>query len=79
MTSLALVIYTDPVYAAGGSYLYDPATYVFAVAGPALLLLLLMWRRSPFCLPKAPPPVASVGHTAPAAEAVAAAPATAGS
>lgn len=80
VTPLALVVYTDPVYAAGGSYLYDPATYVFTVAGPALLLVLLMWRRSPFCLPKAPPPVAGVGHPAPAtAETVAAAPATASS
>jgi hypothetical protein len=66
------------VYAAGGSYLYDPATYVLAVAGPALLLVLLMWRRSPFCLPKAPP-VASADHTAPTDAAVPAAPATAGS
>ena len=76
VTPLGLVVYTDPVYAAGGSYLYDPATYVFAVVGPALLLFLLMWRRSPFCLPKAPPSVSSVGHPTPVtAETVAAVPA----
>jgi membrane protease YdiL (CAAX protease family) len=75
VTPLALVVYTDPVYSAGGSYLYDPGTYVFAVAGPALLLVLLTWRRSPFCLPKAAP-VASVDRPAPAmAGTVAAAPA----
>jgi membrane protease YdiL (CAAX protease family) len=80
VTPLALVVYTDPVYAAGGSHLYDPATYFYTVAGLTLLLVLLMWRRSPFCLPKAPPPVASAGHRPPAtAETVAAAPATAAS
>jgi membrane protease YdiL (CAAX protease family) len=65
VTPLALVIYTDPVYAAGGSYLLDPATYVFVVAGPALLLVLLLWHRSPFHLPKAPAPVPSVGQPTP--------------
>jgi hypothetical protein len=63
---LALVVYTDRVYAAGGSYLYEPATYLFAVLGPALLLVMLFWRRSPFCLPRALPPAPDAGQPAPA-------------
>ena len=66
VSPLALVVYTDPVYAAGGSYLYDPTTWALAVAAPALLLLLLLWRRSPLYL--AVPPVSGIGRSAPRAE-----------
>src|SRR5262245_12195353 len=57
VSPLALVVYTDPVYAAGGSYLYDPATLAGLIAAPALLLMLLFWRRSPLRLAKAPAPL----------------------
>lgn len=57
---LALVIYTDPVYAAGGSRLFDPLTHASSLAGLVLLLGLLLWRRSPLYLPKAPEPVAQL-------------------
>jgi membrane protease YdiL (CAAX protease family) len=53
---LALVIYTDPVYAAGGGRLLDPLTHAVGILGLGLLLVLLLWRRSPFYLPKAPLP-----------------------
>jgi len=53
---LALLIYTDPVYAAGGGRLLDPLTHAVGIAGFGLLLVLLLWRRSPFYLPKAPLP-----------------------
>jgi membrane protease YdiL (CAAX protease family) len=66
VTPLALVVYTDPVYAAGGSYLYDTVTWALTVAAPALLLLLLLWSRSPFYLAAAP--VSGVGRPARAAE-----------
>jgi membrane protease YdiL (CAAX protease family) len=49
-TALALMVYTDPVYAAGGSRLLDPLTHASAIAGVALLLALLLWRHSPFHL-----------------------------
>jgi hypothetical protein len=58
-TVLALAVYTDPVYAAGGSRLFDPATHAAGVAGFALLLVMLMWRRSPFYLAQAPQPAPS--------------------
>ncbi len=66
VSPLALVVYTDPVYAAGGSYLLDPLTYAGLLGMPALLLVLLLWRRSPFCLPRGPVP-SSDGSRAPAA------------
>ena len=53
-TVLALVVYTDPVYAAGGSRLFEPLTHAGALGGVALLLLLLLWPRSPFYLARVP-------------------------
>lgn len=55
-TYLALLIYTDPVYVAGGNRLLDPLMHTASLAGLALLLLLLLWRRSPFYLERAPTP-----------------------
>jgi membrane protease YdiL (CAAX protease family) len=49
-TALALAVYTDPVYAAGGSRLFDPITHAGTLAGVVILLVLLLWRRSPFYL-----------------------------
>jgi membrane protease YdiL (CAAX protease family) len=63
-TVLGLAIYTDPVYVAGGSRLFDPLTHTAGIVGVALLLTMLFWRRSPFYL--APP--APGETTAPAAE-----------
>jgi membrane protease YdiL (CAAX protease family) len=53
---LALLIYTDPVYAAGGNRLLDPLMHTASLAGLALLLLLLLWRRSPLYLERAVTP-----------------------
>ena len=53
-TAMALVVYTDPVYAAGGSRLFDPVVHVTAAAQLAALFVLLLWRRSPFYLRAAP-------------------------
>jgi membrane protease YdiL (CAAX protease family) len=55
-TALALVVYTDPIYAAGGSRLLDPVAHAGSIAGVALLLLLLLWRRSPLYLANASTP-----------------------
>jgi membrane protease YdiL (CAAX protease family) len=49
-TALALAVYTDPVYMAGGSRLLDPVTHAGTFAGVVILLVLLLWRRSPFYL-----------------------------
>lgn len=49
-TVLGLVVYTDPVYVAGGSRLLDPLTHATGALGIALLLVMLFWRRSPFYL-----------------------------
>jgi len=49
-TVLGLVIYTDPVYMAGGSRLLDPLTHVAGAVGVTVLLTLFFWRRSPFYL-----------------------------
>src|SRR5262249_28495740 len=68
VSPLALVVYTDPVYSAGGSYQYDPQAYVGLLIGPVLLLILLFWRRSPFCLPKAPVPALDDSHEVPAVD-----------
>jgi uncharacterized protein len=54
-TLLGLAIYTDPVYAAGGSRLFDPLTHATGIAAVALLLTLLFWRRSAFYLAPAAP------------------------
>ncbi len=51
-TALALAIYTDPVYVAGGSRLFDPATHAGGLAGVVILLVLLLSPRSPFYLPR---------------------------
>ena len=63
-TVLGLAIYTDPVYMAGGSRLFDPLTHVAGAVGVTLLLTMVFWRRSPFYL--APPPPGE--RPAPAAE-----------
>ena len=63
-TVLGLAIYTDPVYMAGGSRLFDPLTHAAGAVGVTLLLTMFFWRRSPFYL--APP--APGETTAPAAE-----------
>jgi membrane protease YdiL (CAAX protease family) len=57
VTKLALAVYIDPVYTAGGSRLLDPMTHLSFIAFVLLLLVLLLWRRSPFYLPRAPLPV----------------------
>lgn len=49
-TVLALAIYTDPVYMAGGSRLLDPLTHAAGIVGVTVLLTLFFWRRSPFYL-----------------------------
>jgi membrane protease YdiL (CAAX protease family) len=54
--ALALIVYTDPVYASGGSRLFDLATHATGAAGVALLLILLFWRRSPLYLAPAASP-----------------------
>lgn len=48
----AIFVYTDPVYAAGGSRLTDPASHLMTLAGYAMLIALLFWRRSPLYLPR---------------------------
>jgi membrane protease YdiL (CAAX protease family) len=49
-TVLAIVVYTDPIYVAGGSRLLDPITHIGSLAAVCLFLALLLWRRSPFYL-----------------------------
>jgi membrane protease YdiL (CAAX protease family) len=68
-TPLALVVYTDPVYMAGGSRLVEPLTHATSILGVALLLGLLLWRRSPLYLAPvpAPAPAPSQAADAPAA------------
>jgi membrane protease YdiL (CAAX protease family) len=59
-TDFGLMVYTDPIYAAGGSRLLDAFTHVAGILGLVLLLTLLFWRRSPFYIDRAPmPPDAS--------------------
>lgn len=53
---LALLIYTDRVYAAGGNRLLDPLMHAVSLMGLALLLVLLLWRRSPLYLEQAAAP-----------------------
>jgi membrane protease YdiL (CAAX protease family) len=50
---LAVAVYTDPVYVAGGSRLFDPVTHAGSIAGVLLLLALLLWPRSPLYLSRA--------------------------
>ena len=57
-TVLALVVYTDPVYVAGGSRLLDPLTRIGSLAAVCLFLGLLLWRRSPLYLARPSSPVA---------------------
>ena len=52
-TTLALAVYTDPVYAVGASRLFDPWTHIAGLAGITALVAMLYWRRSPFYLEKA--------------------------
>jgi membrane protease YdiL (CAAX protease family) len=59
VSPLALVVYSDPVYSAGGSYALDPLTLAMELGIMALLAALLLWRRSPLCVPRAPVPVAA--------------------
>jgi len=53
---MALVVYADPVLAAGGSRLASPMAYVEMMIGMALIVGLLAWRRSPFYVAAAPLP-----------------------
>jgi membrane protease YdiL (CAAX protease family) len=66
-TELALMIYTDPVYSAGGSRLLDAFTHAAAALGLVLLLTLLFWRRSPFYIEQAPVPADATGPATPRA------------
>lgn len=63
-TVLGLAIYTDPVYAAGGSRLFDPLTHAAGIVGVTVLLTMLFWHRSPFYLA----PAADVARPADGAE-----------
>lgn len=51
-SSAAMLVYTDPVYAAGGSRALDPITHLTNIAAVAVLVALLFWRRSPLRLPR---------------------------
>jgi membrane protease YdiL (CAAX protease family) len=51
-SSAAVLVYTDPVYAAGGSRALDPITHLTNIAAVAVLVALLFWRRSPLYLPR---------------------------
>jgi membrane protease YdiL (CAAX protease family) len=66
---MALIIFTDPVLAAGGSRLTMPMAYIELIGGQALLFTLFMWQRSPFHLPPAPlPEIAAPAPPEPAIE-----------
>lgn len=54
---MGLVVYTDPVLAAGGSRLAAPTAYLEMIVGLALIVGLLAWQRSPFYTAPAPLPV----------------------
>ena len=62
-TALALIVYNDPVYAAGDTRLFDLGTHLAGLAGVAALVVLLYWRRSPFFVEKAPVPDVDVVTT----------------
>ena len=66
-TVLGLAIYTDPVYAAGGSRLFDPLTHTAGIVGVTLLLTMLFWHRSPFYLALAADVVRPAGSAEPQA------------
>lgn len=51
-TDAAIFVYTDPVYAAGGTHALDPAAYGVTLASFLSIAALLFWDRSPLCLPK---------------------------
>lgn len=65
-TDAALFVYTDPIYAAGGSRFLDPWTHALTAIATALLLVLLFWQRSPLHLPRR----AVMAAAAPARDAV---------
>jgi membrane protease YdiL (CAAX protease family) len=65
VTSLALAVYTDPIYTAGGSKLFDLGTHVSSCLFLGGLVVLLTWRRSPFYLEKAPLPAATAPEPVP--------------
>lgn len=68
-TALALIVYSDPVYASGGSRLFDLTTHAVGAIGIALLLTLLFWRRSPLYLAPAVAPNLQTDDAAAAARA----------
>ena len=63
-THVALLVYVDPVYTAGGSRLTIRSRRSRAWWDVSLLLVLLLWRRSPFYLPKAAQPEAGAATAA---------------
>ncbi len=65
--ALALIVYNDPVYAAGNTRLFDRGTHLAGPAGLAALVVLLFWRRSPFFIEKAPLPDSESSRLQPAA------------
>jgi hypothetical protein len=50
-TAMAIASTTDAVLARGGSHLLDPSAWAMMLFGLGLLVMLLVWRRSPFYLP----------------------------
>ncbi len=50
---IALFTYTDPILSKGGTYLYDPLAYLSHAVFLGLFITLIVWKRSPFYLPKA--------------------------
>ncbi len=50
---LALIEYKDPILAAGKSHLTELESCLTVAIGLTLLWVMLIWRRSPLCLPKA--------------------------
>lgn len=54
-TAMPVMVYTDPVLMAGGSYLLDPLAHAQVLLWLALLLTLLVHPRSPFCLVRREP------------------------
>ena len=62
-SALAIAVYNDPILSAGRSRLTDPTAYLELGSGLVLLLVLLIWRRSPFYLPPhrpAAPPASNI-------------------
>jgi membrane protease YdiL (CAAX protease family) len=50
-TSMALASFTDPLLLRGGSHILDPYAWFGMLLGLSLIVVLLLWRRSPFYLP----------------------------